>query len=426
MTTSSAAPITPIKVTNGYHATQALPSGVKPAELTPAAFPHELPAAVGWEKMIGNMNTGKISAFDAAVAGTTFKAGGGLEQAVLAASQLAQAAKRGPESTSTYGVFADGSDLYVTPLWNKTLQDGKRTAVNIDSPGSGRGQAARSLTPEFLAAVGKSRWIDVRDEAPKTGTEHVIGTVKSAKGGPAGVTVVEADTSAKPVGQWNELYDAVREAAKLSEGADKPALALIRTGHDTISAFPLTGTAQGSGAAEPLDLEGAEAGKQKVFKRAVDAPQAKALRAIVDGRDFAAYTRPSDVPGTAMYSAIGNMSGTGLPAGARIVAKGDVGNHNGYGTLEAAFADVRAATAGTDNGPAVVVREADGRIYAYEAEGGYSKGSTFLPIDLNPLFEGAIGTPAAGKVALSPIDFKQYAVRMIGVVDGEYSWQREG
>lgn len=168
-------PAVPVKVTNGYRATGALPS-VKPAELTPAAYPAALPKSFGFEKMIGNMNTYKVAAREGADATKTFRATGSLEQAVVAASLLAKKLPDGTvNNTQSYAVVAAGDDLFVTPLWDKNAsRDGTTIGVNIDWRNEGgandnRGMASRATDPIYLAAVGRDRWIDVR------------GTVKPAR-----------------------------------------------------------------------------------------------------------------------------------------------------------------------------------------------------------------------------------------------------
>jgi hypothetical protein len=171
-------PVVPIKVTSGYHATGAIPI-VEPAKLEHAAFPLPVPASIGFFKDIGNQNTGKLAALDAADATQTFKAapGSSVEQAVIAAALLAKhlpsrndrknyANMR--DQTASYVVLAAGDDLYVTPLWNKTLVDHHRVGGDVDWRGSmsggnaERGTAARASDPMFVAAVGKARWIDTR------------------------------------------------------------------------------------------------------------------------------------------------------------------------------------------------------------------------------------------------------------------------
>lgn len=162
-------PAVPIKVTSGYHATGALPTA-SPAVLTPAAFPGALPKSLGFIKDIGNMNTGKAAALDALDATKTFRAGGSLEQAVVAASLLAQQLPEGVEGrTMSYAILASGTDFYVTPLWHKNgLDDGTRLGFDVDWRGSmtggneGRGTASRASDASYVAAVGKTRWIDVR------------------------------------------------------------------------------------------------------------------------------------------------------------------------------------------------------------------------------------------------------------------------
>jgi hypothetical protein len=162
-------PATPIKVTSGYRATGALPSA-DPARLVPAAYPGALPTSLGYVKDVGNMSTYKAAALDAADAARTFRATGSFEQAVVAASLLAAQAPAGgePGSTRSYAVLSAGHDLYVTPLWMKNGgADGARAGVDVDwsdtaGANDGRGTASKSATPEFLAAVGATRWIDVR------------------------------------------------------------------------------------------------------------------------------------------------------------------------------------------------------------------------------------------------------------------------
>ena len=168
-------PAIPIKVTNGYRATGALPT-VKPAELVPAAYPGVLPKSLGFIKDVGNKSTGKAAALDGLDAGKTFRASGSVEQAVVAASQLAahlpgQGHRGDAGTTASYAVLANGADLYVTPLWLKNgLPDGTRVGYDVDwsemdSANDGRGTASRATDPSYLAAVGESRWIDVRGTA---------------------------------------------------------------------------------------------------------------------------------------------------------------------------------------------------------------------------------------------------------------------
>jgi hypothetical protein len=171
----STPPATPIKVTSGYHATGALPQ-VDPAALTAEAFPGSLPKAIGYIKDIGNMNTSKASALDGLDAARTFRATGSVEQAVVAASLLAQKLPRGAGhhsetngATSSYAVLASGDALYVTPLWMKNPDSrGERIGFDVDWRGPdnganyGRGTAAKATDPMFVAAVGQTRWIDTR------------------------------------------------------------------------------------------------------------------------------------------------------------------------------------------------------------------------------------------------------------------------
>jgi hypothetical protein len=172
--TQPAPPAQPIKVTSGYHATGALPA-VEPATLTPAAFPGALPKAIGYVKDIGNMNTSKAAALDALDATKTFRATGSVEQAVVAASLLAAKVPGGSHhdeadgATRSYAVLAAGDELYVTPLWYKNgLPDGTRIGFDVDwrstgsSANEGRGTGAKATDPVFVAAVGATRWIDVR------------------------------------------------------------------------------------------------------------------------------------------------------------------------------------------------------------------------------------------------------------------------
>lgn len=168
-------PATPIKVTSGYHATGALPS-VEPAQLEPAAFPGVLPRSLGYIKDIGNMNTSKAAALDGLDAAKTFRATGSVEQAVVAASLLAAKLPKGGShheeatgATRSYAVLQHGEELYVTPLWFKNPRsDGMRIGFDVDwrstgsSANEGRGTAARATDPIFVAAVGATRWIDVR------------------------------------------------------------------------------------------------------------------------------------------------------------------------------------------------------------------------------------------------------------------------
>jgi hypothetical protein len=171
-----APPATPIKVTSGYRATGALPA-VEPAQLTPAAFPGVLPKSIGYVKDIGNMNTSKAAALDALDATKTFRATGSVEQAVLAASLLAAKLPKGGGShqeaadgtSRSFAVLQSGSELYVTPLYYKNgAADGTRIGFDVDWRGSmnggneGRGTAAKATDPIFVAAVGATRWIDVR------------------------------------------------------------------------------------------------------------------------------------------------------------------------------------------------------------------------------------------------------------------------
>jgi hypothetical protein len=170
-------PAAPIKVTSGYHATQALPS-VEPAKLEPAAFPTSaLPKSIGYIKDVGNMNTGKAAALDAADAARTFRASGSVEQAVVAASLLASRATGGSHhveadgKTASYAVLRAGDDLYVTPLWFKNgLPGGTRLGFDVDwsdtsGANEGRGTASKATDASYLAAVGATRWLDVREGA---------------------------------------------------------------------------------------------------------------------------------------------------------------------------------------------------------------------------------------------------------------------
>lgn len=172
-------PATPIKVTSGYRATGALPN-VEPATLTPAAYPGVLPKSFGYVKDIGNMNTSKAAAHDALDATRTFRADGSVEQAVVAASLLAAKLPDGGShhqesdgATRSWAVLAHGEELYVTPLWYKNgMPDGTRIGFDVDwrstgsSANEGRGTAAKATDPIFLAAVGATRWIDVRGTVP--------------------------------------------------------------------------------------------------------------------------------------------------------------------------------------------------------------------------------------------------------------------
>ncbi len=157
----------PAKLGNGYVPTAQLQSGVTPAKLTPEAFPFELPKSIGYSKSIGNMNTYKVAALDALDPSQTFRATGGFEQAVMAASELARTGRGTIGATRTYAVLEGEGSYFVTPLWLKNPRhDGKRIGVDVDRASDDanemRGQAAKASTPEYVASVGRSRWIDLR------------------------------------------------------------------------------------------------------------------------------------------------------------------------------------------------------------------------------------------------------------------------
>lgn len=175
MNLSATPPAVPIKVTSGYRATGALPSA-SAAELTPAAFPGTVPKSIGFIKNIGNMNSYKAAALDALDATRTFRASGSLEQAVVAASLLARDLPRDDGSTvartPSFAILQSGSDFFVTPLWLKNgLEDGTRVGFDVDwaesgnNANEGRGTASRATDVSYVAAVGATRWIDVRGTA---------------------------------------------------------------------------------------------------------------------------------------------------------------------------------------------------------------------------------------------------------------------
>lgn len=159
-------PASPIKLSNGYHSTQALPH-VEQAKAKARSFPTNMPNSVGYVKAIGNMNTYKISVPQASNSSTTFYVGSAIDQAVAAAAQLASSKKKGTQQA--YAILASGTELYASPLFYKNVNTGDTKLVpNIDysaaegNANNGRGMSAKASIPELIAIVGRTRWIDLQ------------------------------------------------------------------------------------------------------------------------------------------------------------------------------------------------------------------------------------------------------------------------